>query len=286
MKRLLVLAVLWAFSSGYCFADDRVLTLTFGGEERRLTAEELLARPDVTDLKVPDDVAYRRDMTYRAVPLLSVLGGAIDEDFHTIEARASDGFVTQIPSEVVKRGAQGGAVAWIAVEDPAKPWPLVPNRDVNAGPFYLVWQDAKLPAISEEYWPFALVALSAADDPVKRWPALAVDRSLAHDAPERTGQAVFVKNCLACHRLNGAGNTEMGPDLGLPMNVTQYMTDAGLRALIRDPKAVRTWPLQQMEGFSEQAISNAELDGLVSYLAYMGKRKPEAKAVPADQPAP
>lgn len=280
MKRLLALLVLWTLGSANCFADERVLTLSFGGETRRITAAELLARPDATELTIPDDVAYRREMTYRAVPLLGVLGSALDGNFHTIEARASDGFVSQIPSDVVKKGATGGAVAWIAVEDPAKPWPIVPNRDVNAGPFYLVWQDAKLPAVSEEFWPFALVALTGADNPVERWPQLAVGRTLPGDAPERTGQTVFVKNCMACHRLNGSGNSEMGPDLGQPLNATQYMTDAGLRALIRDPKSVRTWPLQQMEGFSEAAISNAELDGLISYLAYMGKRKPAAEASP------
>jgi hypothetical protein len=32
------------------------------------------------------------------------------------------------------------------------------------------------------------------------------------------------------------------PDLNLPMNPTEYFTDTGLRALIRDPRTVRVWP--------------------------------------------
>jgi hypothetical protein len=27
------------------------------------------------------------------------------------------------------------------------------------------------------------------------------------------------------------------------MNVTEYLTDKGLRAIVREPGAVRTWPL-------------------------------------------
>jgi hypothetical protein len=52
------------------FAAERVLILSFGGEAKRITAAELLARPDAASLTVPDDVSYHRAMTYRAVPLL------------------------------------------------------------------------------------------------------------------------------------------------------------------------------------------------------------------------
>ncbi|WP_045837361.1 c-type cytochrome [Hyphomicrobium sp. 99] len=285
MARVLALLFLWAFCAGDCLAAERVLTLSFGGEPHRMTAAELLARPDVTDLNVPNDVSYNRKMTYRAVPLLGVLGAALDGDFNTIEARASDGYVSQIPSELVKKGSEGGAVAWIAVEDPGKPWPNLPDRDVSAGPFYLIWEGAQRSAVGNELWPFSVVSLSGVDDPVKRWPQLAVDRSLADDAAERKGQIVFVKNCMTCHRIDGAGYGEMGPDLGRPMHATEYITERGLKALIRNPKAVRTWPQQQMEGFGEEAISNSELDALVSYLAYMGRRKSGGVAFPS-KPTP
>jgi hypothetical protein len=50
---------------------------------------------------------------------------------------------------------------------------------------------------------------------------------------------------------------------------TQYLTDAGLRAIIRDPRAVRTWPAQQMIGFSKRNLSDPDLDALVAYLHTM-----------------
>ncbi|HJW79192.1 MAG TPA: cytochrome c, partial [Beijerinckiaceae bacterium] len=46
--------------------------------------------------------------------------------------------------------------------------------------------------------------------------------SLATDHPARVGQAVFEATCLACHRMNGGGSSEMGPDLNRPMNPTEY----------------------------------------------------------------
>jgi hypothetical protein len=47
---------------------------------------------------------------------------------------------------------------------------------------------------------------------------------------------------LSCHRFDGGGLGTLGPDLGRPMNASVYMTDEGLRGIIRDPKSVRSWP--------------------------------------------
>jgi mono/diheme cytochrome c family protein len=84
---------------------------------------------------------------------------------------------------------------------------------------------------------------------------------------------VFATNCLPCHRLNGGGAGEMGPDLGWPMNATEYLTDQGLRALVRDPKSVRAWPLQQMPGFGADTLPEADLDALIAYLRHMAQHK-------------
>ena len=57
------------------------------------------------------------------VPLLPLLTGLPSDRFDTLEARATDGFVAQIPLSLVRKGAEGGATAWIAVEPPDQPWP-------------------------------------------------------------------------------------------------------------------------------------------------------------------
>jgi hypothetical protein len=69
---------------------------------------------------------------------------------------------------------------------------------------------------------------------------MAVRAGLAADTIAGWGERVFIAQCFPCHRLNRAGNGEMGPDFGRPMSATVYLTDAGLRAIIRDPRTVRT----------------------------------------------
>jgi mono/diheme cytochrome c family protein len=205
------------------------------------------------------------------VPLLALLGTSIDPALDTIEARAIDGFVAQIPLALVTKGREGGSVAWIAVEDPAEPWPPLPGKSVSAGPFYLVWEHPERSSVGSELWPFQLGSLAGVASPARRWPQMAVDAGLPADARERRGQELFTTHCLACHRMKGAGAADIGPDLGAPMNPTQYLSARGLRLLIRNPKAVRTWPLQQMPGFDAAGLPEADLDALIAYLAHMAE---------------
>jgi mono/diheme cytochrome c family protein len=272
MRVLFQVLLLIGFASmaGVAHADDRVLTLSMGSEVQRFTAAELLRRPDAIELTVPADVSYGRPMKYRAVPLLPMLraGAAFD----TIEARAADGFVSQIPLALVEKAATGGAAAWVAIEDPAAPWPALPGKAASAGPFYLVWQNPERSAVSSEQWPYQLASLTEVESPAHRWPQIAVDPGLPDDAPARRGQAVFTTQCLPCHRMKGGGAADVGPDLGQPMNPVQYFTPKGLRGVIREPKAVRTWPQQQMPGFDTTKIGDVDLDALVAYLAHMATR--------------
>ena len=269
MLGFLVVLLLAAFAPGVgtLHAEDAVLTLSIGPETRHFTAAQLLGRPDAGELTIPADVSYGRPMKYRAVPLLPLL--SVGTEFDTIEARAADGFVSQIPLALVDKGASGGAKAWIAIEQPFAPWPVLPGKTASAGPFYLVWENPGRSDIGSEQWPYQLASLTAVESPAHRWPQMVVDASLPKDAPARRGQAVFTTQCLPCHRMKGAGAADVGPDLGQPMNPTQYLTPKGLRSIIRNPRAVRTWPQMTMPGFDETMLRDADLDALIAYLAHM-----------------
>jgi mono/diheme cytochrome c family protein len=254
---------------GAARADAPTLTVSLDDKARVYTAAELLARPDAATIAIPADVAYGRPMTFRAVPLLALVPAASDPALDTIEARASDGFVSQLPRALIDKGASGGSVAWVAVEDPAALWPNLPGKQASAGPFYLVWEHPERSGIGSEQWPYQTVALAGVESPAHRWPQMAVDVSLPADALARRGQEVFTVQCLPCHRMKGAGEGELGPDLGQPMSPTQYFTPKALRKLIRNPKSVRTWPQQIMPGFDQSKISDADLDAVIAYLGAM-----------------
>jgi mono/diheme cytochrome c family protein len=272
MLKALLSIVVALIACGAARAEPGTLTLSFGGKEQRFTAAELLARTDAATVTIADDISYRHAMTYRAVPVLALLGKEPDAALDTLEARAADGFVSQIPMALLEKGAQGGSVAWIAVEDPAAPWPSLPGKDASAGPFYLVWEHPERSKVGSEQWPYQTVALTGVESPAHRWPQIAVSDALPANDPARLGQTVFTTQCMPCHRMKGAGVGELGPDLGQPMSPTQYFTPAGLRALIRNPKSVRTWPQQIMPAFDAQKLSDADLDAVIAYLGQMAQQ--------------
>jgi len=260
--------------SAAALAAEPTLQIDVGGEKRSFTRDAMLASPAATTLEVPKDSTYGGPMTYRAVPVSALLKGLNFPPDSVIEAVATDGFAAQIPLNLLLNTDAGKSMAWLAIEPADKPWPKIAGKAYTAGPFYIVWAEPEASGIHSEYWAYKTAKLQSQPSPAARWPEIAVDPSLPPDDPIRTGQTLFVAQCMPCHKLNGAGASDVGPDLNRPMNPTEYMTPGGLRALIRDPKSVRTWPEQKMPGFPPSSMSDAEIDGVIAYLKYMAGRKP------------
>jgi mono/diheme cytochrome c family protein len=245
-------------------AEAADLTLRLGDQVRIFTQRELLTSPVALDVPVP-----QTSVKAKAVPLLDLLKSMPIDNVDALEVQASDGFVSQIPMDLVRRSAQGGSEALIAVEDPEHPWPNLPKGTASAGPFYLVWDHPERSGVSSEQWPYQVAAIVGVELPVRRWPQIAVRATLDANSTARKGQAVFIAQCMPCHRMRGGGAADVGPDLGEPMPATSYLTEAGLRALIRDPRSVRTWPDQRMVGFDRTLLSDDDLDSIIAYLKEM-----------------
>jgi mono/diheme cytochrome c family protein len=272
MVRALILLCLLLLP-GLAQADEPTIAVTVGDKTRSFTRDELLARPDATTIQVPFDITYRVPMTYRAVPVASLLEGMTLPPDSVIEAVALDGFIAQLPLDLVLNRDESKAVAWLAIEPADHPWPQIPEKSESAGPFYVVWTGAEVGSIRSEQWPFQMAKLASQPSPAARWPALAVDPALPPTDPVRAGQALFVVQCLTCHKLNGAGAADVGPDLNLPQNPTEYLTPQGLHDLIRNPKSVRTWPAQAMPPFPPDYLSDREIGLVIDYLKHMAGRK-------------
>jgi mono/diheme cytochrome c family protein len=275
--RLLVVALLGAAA---CVVAPAVVaqspTLTVAGRDatRTYTLKALLATADVRSVTVADPV-YRRTMTYRAIPLATLLKTTgIGTDDH-VQARATDNFSVGIPGRLAASADPAQVEAFLAIEDPAAPWPPIPGKQdkASAGPFYIIWRRAPSVQVSPEYWAYRLAALAVTDNPMKRWPGLAVGPEVAMGDRIRTGLDRFVAVCMACHRFNGEGEGGQGPDLGRPMNVTDYFQIPALKKLIRNPASVRQWPEQKMPGFDQAALSDSDLDAIVDWLAYKAKQR-------------
>lgn len=245
------------------------LNLELGPDSRTWQTEELLKHPQAQDITIKDDVSYKRDMHYRAVPIAVLLQGVKADDH--LQAVALDGFAAELSAAPLLN--QQGARAWLAIEDPAAPWPSLSAGKPSAGPFYLVWTDPQEGHISPEQWPFEVAAIKRLAAVAERFPALRPDPRLAVNDPVNQGFVLFQKNCLACHRLNAAGDSQFGPDLNIPYSPTEYFAPDFLKRYIRDPQSLRRWPQAKMPGFSSSVLADSELDLLVAYLRHMAGRK-------------
>jgi mono/diheme cytochrome c family protein len=259
---------------GPAWAGDVRLAIAIGSVTRSLGAEDLLGDPATVEIEVPQDIAYGRAMRFRALPMAELLQGFALPADEAIEAVANDGFAATIPLDLLRHRPGGsGSVAYLAIEPPASPWPKLPGKSVSAGPFYIVWLRPQADGIRLEQWPYGVVQIRSSALPAKRWPVLAVDPKLPADDPRRAGEALYATMCLVCHRLNGAGSAEVGPDLNLPKNPTEYFRLDALHDFIRDPAALRHWPSMMMQGFGKDALSDHEIDLIIAYLSHMAGRK-------------
>lgn len=249
-------------------ATEPNLTVTVAGRTTTYAPASLLGMPAATSVTIPNDVAYKREMSFRAVPAASLLGGVAPDD--TLRFVASDGFVATIPAALLL--ARGGAVAYLAIEPDDAPWPpLKPEGGASAGPFYLVWLNPERAHVTPEQWPYQIARIEDVPPLLKRYPMLAPAAS-AHDTVRR-GYAVFEKNCSVCHTLNLGGDAIVGPDLNVPYNPTEYMRIDALRRLIRNPQALRRWPAAKMPAFEPRLLSDRDLTDLLAYLRHMADRK-------------
>ncbi len=249
------------------------LTIAIPGREpKTFTVDQLLHHPSARSLVVRDSPAYpRSDLQVTAIPLAALVP-ADRESASNVVFECRDGFAAAIP--IKKALGSGEAEAFLAIEDPAAPWPaLAKDPGSTAGPFYLVWMSTRPGSVDSEEWPYQVTRITVRGSLEQEFPAI-VPRSVADAAsPIVHGFQVFVRQCFPCHTLNGAGDGHVGPDLNLPMSPTEYFKDGILEKYLRDPTSVRAWAGQRMPAFPENALAENELKALSAYLKHMAQSR-------------
>jgi len=269
---------IWWAACGLAWAAELKIELDDG--ERVYSTTALLARPDLRELDVPDDVAYVRDMRFKAVPMAALLQGVPPET--NLQIVALDGFAAEAAVAPMLNADPARATAWLAVEDPAQPWPGLPGNRPSAGPFYLIWNNPAASGIKPEQWPYQIARIRQLAPAAERFPAMRPAVSEPAGSRVRHGFEVFQAQCMVCHTFNYQGDARMGPDLNVPFSPVEYMQREFLVRYIRNPRALRHWPDARMPPFSEQALPPEDLDALLAYLSHMAGRKAQP---PASQPA-
>jgi mono/diheme cytochrome c family protein len=251
--------------------SEPTLRISWAMGSRSYTRSELLERPDVVRIQITRDPAYDgQPRTYQAVALHSLWEGVPVPSDALLLFKCIDGFSAPIARDRVLNASPSAAIAFLAVEPAGGPWPKN-AKGVSPGPFYLVWKDPEKSGIQKEEWPFQLAAFEVKRGLAESYPGILPDSKAA--ASVQAGFRIFVENCFACHTMNRQGESELGPDLNVPMNVTQYWKPGSIRALVRDPQSVRHWPQGNMPAFSREQLSDEDLNRLLEYLQHMAGRK-------------
>jgi mono/diheme cytochrome c family protein len=250
---------------------EPTLKISWANGNRSYTRSELLRRSDVVRIQIDQDPAYDgAARTYQAVVFHALWKNIQVPDDALLQFKCIDGFSAPIARDRVLNDSPNAAIAFLAVEPADEPWPQN-AKGISPGPFYLVWKDPEKSGIQREEWPYQLVAFVMKGTLAESYPAILPDTKA--DVPVQVGFQVFVKNCFACHTMNREGESELGPDLNVPMNVTQVWKPESIRALVRDPQKVRFWPQGKMPAFSRELLPDKELNQLLEYLRHMAGRK-------------
>ncbi|WP_296228912.1 c-type cytochrome [Ralstonia sp. UBA689] len=278
MKRWLVTMAGWmvcacATFGGAAYAADPVtLIVAVGAQQQTWERDALLHDQRLTNVTVEDENLKRR-LTFKAIPVTELFRGQLTSPDASATTAASDGYVSHLPMRLLLADRADGPRAWLAVEDPAAPWPMLKGQDI--GPFRLIWTApaAKASVVNESLWTYNIVRIDVAAVPEARFAAIRPAAGLPADGPVMRGFATFQRVCFSCHTLNRAGDANLGPDLNVPYSPVEYLGDDKLRHLIRDPQSLRWWPNARMSAIDEKTLSEAQLNELLAYLHHMAQRK-------------
>lgn len=274
--KIISFLIFMALSTAFAESEPK-LTVTGTSTTKTFTRSDLLKLKAVRALDIPDDPAYDHKPRHydAAVPVFEIFRKLGAPEKSTISFRALDGFAAPIDLGRLMNSDPSKSIAFIAIEDPKAKWPTLKNKNAaSAGPFYLVWENPKKSNIGTEEWPFGLAGFELSRKNVEElFPGLHPGNDAGADTPIGRGYLAFMKNCFACHAMNGEGGSKIGPDLNLPESAADYLKRDYFFKLVRNPQSLRAWAGSKMSSFDKSLLPDEDVANIWLYLGYMSKHK-------------
>jgi len=277
-------------SLGLSFTVASIIFLGYSS----LAAGELLPPPAITQLDLNDpqiterifsatpkkiitvenDPLFGKTQQYEGYPLQAILNFFESKANSEIAFIASDGYSVTIDPRTAP--VERGLLAIRVFSSPdGKSFPdlKVGQEMQNPGPFILVWSGdykelSKLPV------PWGVVEIKLVDKSNYLSQAEPNPKTLKQLASQaavtqvKRGFNLFKDNCIKCHAVNMEGG-RVGPELNVPLNITEYWRPLGLAKMIKNPADVR-WG-SKMPPFP--TLSEPDIADLISYLSAMRFQK-------------
>ncbi len=277
--RVLPCLALMLFASSAVAADavagDELRFIRDGKTVRSLDAGALSMACVAVTIEL-DDPYYGHQKSYRACPLEAVIRLGFGEPATAFAAenfflRARDGYTRPASGKILAE--PGGYVAFADAELPSGKWEPIERRQLDPGPFYMVWTGEGQSDPHRHPWPYQLVSIEIA--PFEREYPHTAPTGISAEAPAWVGFGIFRSECIACHAVNGEGGT-VGPELNVPQSIVEYRPREQIKAYIRHPETFRYTTMPAHPHLSPQ-----QLDALLAYFDAMRERKHDPRSTKA-----
>lgn len=266
MKHAFIAFLFWTIATPSAFGMGAALEIVTPKKSTKFALSELKKKLKSHVIEI-DDPVYKKKMSFDAFLLSDVFqlaGFGADEAGDEIVYTAIDGYSPNMPFSMMKKHTP-----YLAYGQHDKPnrFDMIEQgkTKLSPGPFYVIWSEgAKLDG--EVPWPYQLVKIEAvrfADKFPKILPVGAKEGS-----PEFRGFLAFKSDCLRCHSINLQGG-DVGPELNIPKNVTEYWKADVLKEFIPNAPSFRAKskmpPFEKMKG--------PQVNDMIAYLKHMAKHK-------------
>ncbi len=238
-----------------------ILTVDSSRGSQTLSLEELRARLPSMEIEVvnPDLKRPVRYLSFSLADVLKLMGG---EDAETLVFHCLDGYRSNTPGENINK----------------LDLRLAYGEDGVAGK----WSPISEGKVTNDPAPFMVISANSSDQKLFSWPyqmnrievisfARKFSRTLppgvAAETPAAKGFALFKVRCLNCHSINLQGG-EIGPELNIPRNITEYRSTAFLRQWLQDPSQFRARARMPAPNLTAR-----ETDEVLAYLRHMARYK-------------
>jgi mono/diheme cytochrome c family protein len=257
---------LTAYCSPHSKHPAKELIFKTGASDKRLTLAELKSRFGAETVAV-DDYYLKRPMRYNALNLKKMLTAFAAENpgFDEFIFRCADGYLAHVSRADFEAGKLDSF--YIAFGENGDSFRSnIPQGKalISPEPFYAVATDKA--GFSTLSWPYELVAIELVNFRAI-FPKLYF-AGLEKDPEVKAGFDLFRKECLKCHSLNLQGG-DIGPELNIPKNITEYRDEAYLESFIRDASSYRA--KSKMPPFAN--LSGIQIRNTLQYLKAMRSHK-------------
>ncbi len=262
---ILFSVVFWALES-FGSSDSKSLTIVLPARKVDLSLSQMKLGLKVVAVEIQDPV-YKKTKAYDGFRLSEVLALAGFESkslANELVFTSKDGYA---PNTSFDNLLQQSAVLVFrehGKKDFAFEKVLQGKSMITPAPFYVIWE--KAPSAEAVPWPYQLVQIEVVDFKVKYAKLYPLTESAGTSVAK--GFSVFKSECLRCHSINLQGG-ELGPELNVPKNVTEYWAPEILKSFVRNSADFRL--RDKMPSFLH--LKPEQLDDVLAYLAYMKDHK-------------